>query len=400
MVSTTPELESFIARLDDPDWLLASRRAAAAIEATSGAPRWDRTDASRLEPAAFALRGGGSVSLRLPEAARGQGVLAAELGELARREPQRVQAHLGRVVPASAGRHEARNLAAHHGCLVHVPAGVVVAEPIEVTYRLDGGQFHPRTVVVLERGAEATVLQRVAGGPPADGEPALVTAVVEAELADGARLRYIELQQWGEGVAAYATRQAVLGRDANVQWLLGEIGGGIVRASTTSVLVGAGSEALALLVFFAAGRQHLDLAATLLHHGEHTNGLLLAKGVLAGTARTVYRGISDIRRGAKGSDSQQKENTLHLGHGVRSDAIPALYIDENDLQAGHAATTGKVDPEQLFYLQSRGLPLREAERLIVHGFFAPLLERVPLESVRQELTALVDAKIDRGLVAH
>ena len=394
-----PELESYISRLDDPDWLAASRRAAAAVEAASVAPRWDRTDASRLEPAAFALAGGGSVRLRVPAAARAQGVVAAELGELARSDPQRVRAHLGRLVPASAGRLEARNLAAHRGCLIHVPAGVVVAEPIEVAYQLDGGQFHPRTVVVLERGAEATVLQRCAGGPAADGAPALVTAVVEADVRDGARLRHIELQQWGEGVAVYATRQAVLGRDANVQWLLGEMGGGIVRAGTTSVLEGAGSEALALLVFFAAGRQHLDLTATLRHHGEHTNGLLLAKGVLAGTARTVYRGISDIRHGAKGSDSQQKENTLHLGHGVRSDAIPALYIDENDLQAGHAATTGKVDPEQLFYMQSRGLPRREAERLVVHGFFAPLLERVPLESVRQELTALIDDKIDRGLAA-
>ncbi len=397
MVSTTAELESYIARLDEPDWLLTSRRTAAAVEATLDAPHWDRTDASRLEPAGFALGGGGTVDVRLPEAARAQGVSAAGLAELSRLDPGRVERHLGRLVPAGAGRHEARNLAAHHGCLIHVPAGVVVAEPVEVVYRLEGGQFHPRTVVVLERGAEVTVLQRCAGGPDADAPPALVTAVVEAELGDGAHLRFIELQQWGEGAAVYATRQAMLGRDAHVQWLLGEIGGGTVRSSTTSVLEGAGSEALALLAFFAGGRQHLDLAATLRHHGPHTNGLLLAKGVLAGTARAVYRGTSDIRRGAKGSDSQQKENTLHLGHGVRSDVIPALYIDENDLQAGHAATTGKLDPEQLFYMQSRGLPVREAERLIVHGFFAPLLERVPLEAVRQELAALVDAKIDRGI---
>lgn len=396
MATTETGLLRYIDALAEPGWLAEARRAAARLEAEAELPRWDRTDVAGLDPAAFPPPAGGTVEVSLPPGAVEQGVIAGPIARLAAREPELVRSHLGRLVPAEAGKFESRNAAAHEGCLIFVPDGVALAEPIQITYRLAGtgpGQFHPRTVLVLGRTAEARVFQRQGGGPGA-GVAGLVTSVVEAELADGAQLRFVELQDWGLGVRNFTTRRAEVGRDARVEWLLGELGAGLSRSGTTSVLRGAGGEALSQLVFFATGSQHMDLLATLEHHGTRTNGLMLAKGVLAGRARAIYRGTSDIRRGAKDSNSQQKENSLHLTAGVRSDAIPALYIDENELQAGHAATTGRVDEEQLFYLQARGLPRREAERLIVHGFFAPLVEKIPLERARDELAALIDRKID------
>ncbi len=388
--------------LPGPGWLTDLRRAAARIDARTALPRWDRTDVSGLDLSRFALPAGGTVELTLPPEARERGVVAGTIADLARDEPELVQQHLGRLVPAQAGKFEARNAAAHHGCLVYVPDGIALSGPVHIVYRLGTGapaQFHPRTVLALGRMAEADVFQREDGGPPpgetdAGAATALVTSVVEAGIADGARLRFVELQNWSLGVRNFTARRCELGRDARVQWLLGELGGGLSRSATTSVLRGVGAEALSQVVFFPSGTQHMDLLATLEHHGARTNGLMLARGVLIGHSRAIYRGTSDIKHGAKDSNSQQKENTLHLSAGVRSDAIPALYIDENELQAGHAATTGKVDQEQLFYLESRGLTRREAERLIVHGFFAPLVERIPLPPAREELTALVDRKID------
>lgn len=399
MATTEADLIRYIDALPGPGWLADERRAAAHLDARTELPHWDRTDISGLDLSRFVLPAGGTVEIALPPEARDKGVIAGAIADLARDEPELVRRHLGRVVPADAGKFEARNAAAHQGCLVYVPAGAVLSAPVRITYRLGAGgaaQFHPRTVLVLGRTAEARVFQREEGGPAPGGGAALVTSVVEADIADGAQLQFVEIQNWGLGVQNFTTRRCELGRDARVQWLLGELGAGLSRSGTTSVLRGMGGDALSQLVFFASATQHMDLLATLQHHGARTNGLMLAKGVLTGRSRAIYRGTSDIKHGAKDSNSQQKESSLHLSGGVRSDAIPALYIDENELQAGHAATTGKVDEEQLFYMQARGLPRREAERLIVHGFFAPLVEKIPLEQAREELAALVDRKVDGG----
>lgn len=416
MATTAQDLRQWIGRLPDPSWLIQTRLRAAEVDAQTDVPRWDRTDISRLDLSAYELPAGGEVSFRLPAGAREKGVICGTIGDLAATEPELVRRYLGKVVSPESGKFEARNAAAHQGCLLYVPDGVALAEPVEITYRLDApgspvapaAQFHPRTVLALGRTAEVNVVQRDEGGGGGERRAgtalggatqggALVTGVVEADVADGAQLRFVEVQNWALGVQNFTTRRANLGRDARVHWLIGELGSGLCRSGTISDLREIGGEALSLLVFFAAGRQHMDLLATLRHHGARTNGHMLAKGVLSGHARAIYRGTSDIERGAKDSNSQQKENVLHLSGDVRSDAIPALFINENELQAGHAATTGKIDEEQMFYMASRGLPRREAERLIVHGFFAPLLERLPLESAREEIERLVDRKIDQGI---
>ena len=404
MATTAQDLRQWIDQLPDPNWLIEARRRAAEIDAHTDLPRWDRTDISRLDLSTYVLPAGGDVAFHLPAGAREKGVVCGTIDELAAAQPELVRRYLGKVVSAEAGKFEARNAAAHQGCLLYVPDGVALNDPVEIVYRLGdqaAAQFHPRTVIALGRAAEVNVVQRQEGGPgatlPPGAKGALVTGVVEADIADGAQLRFVEVQNWALGVQSFTTRQANLGRDARVHWLIGELGSGLCRSGTTTELREIGGEALSLLVFFGAGKQHMDLLATLRHHGQRTDGLMLAKGVLAGRARAIYRGTSDIERGAKDSNSQQKENVLHLSGDVRSDAIPALYINENQLQAGHAATTGKIDEEQMFYMASRGVPRREAERLIVQGFFTPLLERIPLESAREEITRLIDRKIDQGI---
>jgi Fe-S cluster assembly protein SufD len=378
----------------EPAWLQAWRQEAAAAAARLPVPRWDRTDAAAFD-APPGGEPGGAWTVTLPPGAAERGVVAGALAAVAAERPELVRRHLGTIVGPAAGRFEACNAASAEGVFVYVPDGLVVEGPLELVYRAreGAGRCHPRLVLALGRTAEATVVERHEGGP--DGARGMrATAVAEAEVGDGAHLRFVHVQDWAAGVAAHVVREARLGRDASVQWLIGELGGAMVRSGTVSDLVAPGGEALSLLVFFASGSQHMDIATTLRHTAPRTNGNMLAKGVLAGHARAIYRGTSDIERGARDSNSQQRENVLHLDPGVRSDAIPALYINENELQAGHAATTGKVDAEQLFYLASRGLAEREALRLIVHGFFAPLLERVPVEEVRRQLDLLIDRKID------
>ncbi len=389
-------MQKWIGAQREPAWLGVRRREAGTAEADLELPRWDRTDISGLDLAALRAPGG-RIQVHLPPQAAQAGVVAGEVSTLGPEHQEVAAAEFGRLVPVATGKLEARNAALGRVVLVLVPPGVALEQPIELVYELPsdpGAQLHTRTLVLLGRGAEARLLQRTLGGTTRTRGQALASAVVEARVGDGAQLQFMELQSWADGVYAFGQRTAEVGRDARVHWLLAELGGGLVRSGTRSVLGAIGGGALSPVVFFASGAQHLDLLATMVHQGQRTDGLMLAKGVVSGHGRSVYRGTSEILRGAKGCNSQQKENMLHLSPHARSDAIPALFIKENEVQAGHAATTGKLDEEQLFYLASRGLPRREAERLVVQGFFAPLLERIPVPAVREALVDLVDRKID------
>lgn len=394
----------------EPDWLRAWRgRASEAFERLP-VPYLDRTDLRQFPVDGFAppLQRPAAVLRGLDAAAAGKGVIFAELEAAAREYPELVQRHLFSQIAPEQGKFEALHAAAWTGgCLLYVPAHVEVEGTLEVVYRVpaEGSPFCPHTLLVLERGASASVVQQLEseqdpgggadGSGAADGSrpQALVVGMVEAVVADGARLRFADLQNLATDACSYVGRKGTLARDAELRWIVGELGGRLSRSYTSSVLRGQGGNAESLLVFFASGRQHLDMTLEMVHHGAHTNGEMVARGALKDQARTVFRGVSDIKSGAKQSNSQQRENTLHLSDGVRSDAIPSLYIDEFELAAGHAATVGRVDETQLFYLKSRGLPEKEALRLIVHGFFAPLLAAVPLEGVREALVSLIEGKL-------
>ncbi|HEX6971683.1 MAG TPA: SufD family Fe-S cluster assembly protein, partial [Limnochordia bacterium] len=210
---------------------------------------------------------------------------------------------------------------------------------------------------------------------------------------DGARVRYAAVQNLGQSTFNLTVRRAVLGRDASVEWVVGEFGSRTSRTATVSVLAGSGSESKSIMVFFGDGAQHLDLSVTMQHVGAFTTGEMLAKGAVGGRARVIYRGLTDIEHGAENASAFQRENTLILSKDARSDAIPGLEIDDNRVQAGHAATVGQVDELLLFYLMSRGLSRRVATKLIVDGFFDPIMQRVPLAAVKDELQRLIDGKM-------
>jgi Fe-S cluster assembly protein SufD len=159
-----------------------------------------------------------------------------------------------------------------------------------------------------------------------------------------------------------------------------------------TVLDGPGAEVDDVQVFFTAGRQHMDLTSNLLHRKPHTRGEVNVKGVLKGKSQAVFWGLIRIEPGAQGANAFQSERSLILEEGPRSNAIPSLEIEANDVRCTHAAATSQIDEEQLFYLRSRGLPEDEAQKLIVDGFFEPLIEKISLPFVQTRLRMLIDHK--------
>mgnify|MGYP001219932111 CR=1 FL=1 len=413
-------------RLGEPSWMRERRLAAYRAYEAMDLPKWDRTDVSGLslenlviyesgapvDPSSaggrlreiasaangsahlFIQAGSGRTWARLGEELAEKGVVVCDLQTAVREYEELFKEHFMSAVPHDVDKFVALHYAAvSSGCFIYVPKGVSVELPIEVRHFADeeGLCLFPHVLIVADRGSEVTVVE---GTESIDGERSrVVSEVVELCPMEGAQIRFAAIQNWGRATYNFTLRRSVLPRDARVEWVTGDFGGFLSRTHSTSELVGSGCEATDLSVFFGDGSQHIDLGITMKHIGDHTSSDMVTKGVLAGSARSVYRGLTDIERGARFTSGFQRENTMLLSETARSDAIPGLEIDETEVQAGHAATVVQVDKVQLCYLMSRGLPRTEALKLIVTGFFDPVLQRVPVEGVRAELQAMIDGKM-------
>ena len=191
----------------------------------------------------------------------------------------------------------------------------------------------------------------------------------------------------------YSNQRARLGRDAELQWVQNLLGARMVKTNSYFDLAGPGAQAFVHGFMFGDGRQHFDLHTLQRHVKDHTTSDLLIKTVLKDRARSVYQGLIQVSVGAQRTDAYQANRNLLLSETARADSIPGLEILANDVRCTHGATIGHVDDEQMYYLMARGLHRSTAQRLIVEGFFAPVLDRIPLESVRHQLREVIGRKI-------
>jgi Fe-S cluster assembly protein SufD len=330
-----------------------------------------------------------------PELAR-QGVVFASLDETARPYQTLLEGRLHGAVPAGRTRFTALHAAFRTGgVLVHVPAGVVVDRPLQVlTYvDRDGLAVFPHTLIILEEGAELTFIDRYVSP---DLDRVLSDAVVEIYGGPASRLRYVGLQEWGAGVTHVSVQRAILDRDADLRSLGVAFGADLSRSEVESVLEGDGSSSEMLGVYFADRTQHVDHRSIQDHLGSRTTSDLLYKGVLRDRSRTIYSGTVIIRAGAHKCDAYQTNRNILLSEQAKADSIPNLEILSNDpVRCGHAASVGPVDEDTLFYIQSRGIPFAEAQKLVVFGFFQEVLDRVTIPEVRAGLEAAIAAEIER-----
>jgi Fe-S cluster assembly protein SufD len=280
------------------------------------------------------------------------------------------------------------------GAFVHVPAGVVVEDPILVLHWCagDGRASFPHTLVSLGEGAQATVLDRF-GSPETDH---LVDAVTELLVGDNAHLRYLMVQEHGSRTWHLGLQRAHVGRDATLRTSAVALGGAYARLRSEARLDGQGAESDQLAVYFGDGNQMLDFRTLQDHAAPNTRSDLLFKGAVEDTARSVYSGLVHLRPPAKKANASQTNRNLVLTEGASAESIPNLEIEANDVKCSHASTVGPIDDEQLYYLESRGIPPEEAERLIVLGFFDDVFERLPVGALTRGLRRSVVDKLEHA----
>lgn len=325
-----------------------------------------------------------------------RGVLFGNLETLVRRHGDLLRPHLfARAFEAGYDKLAALHAACFGGgTLLYVPRGVAIDSPLYTLAVLsDGGVDLGHTLIVLEDGAEATVLAETAS--TAETGKGLHCGGVELLLAPGARLRYAQLQNWGPGVWHFAHQHALLEGGASLQWTAAALGSRLAKVNQRVALLGSGGTAQLDGVMFADGRQHLAYHTLQQHQAPDCSSDLLYRGALQGRSQVVWRGMIKVAPDAQKTDAYQRNDNLILSPEARADSIPGLEIQADDVRCSHGATAGRVDEEQIFYANTRGLRRQEALRMIVLGFFQQAFDRMPVQSVRAALAQAIRGRVEK-----
>jgi Fe-S cluster assembly protein SufD len=274
------------------------------------------------------------------------------------------------------------------GAFVYLPADVEAAEPIEISYEFPAGAVgFPYTVVLAESGARASIVQRCSG----DG--AFVCGVDEIVLEEAAAIDFAGVQRLSDAATIVQTRAAAPGRDASVAWACAELGAALSVGDISVEIASPGVDAAVSNVFFPAGTQHVDVVATLDHRVGDSTSRTLVKSAAVDRGQARFLGNIRIAPNAQGSDANLRDDALLLSPTAHVDSVPALEIAANDVKAYHGATVGAIDADQIFYMETRGVDRRAAERMIALGFFEPAIARFPGETLRAEIRAALQGKL-------
>jgi Fe-S cluster assembly protein SufD len=338
------------------------------------------------------------VHAELDEALRARGVVFCDLHTAARDHGAVVRERLGTAVRDDDWKYVALNAALWSGgAFVYVPKGIEIELPLTFALGVTepGLAAFPRVLVVADRDARVTLIDEE--WSPTFEERGFASGVVELFAGDGAAIRYVNVQRWGRNVNNFVTVRGKLGRDAHVLAIMVGIGGDITRHTLEVTLDQPGARSEFLGLSFGDGTQHFDYTTLQDHIADHTVSDLLFKAALKDRAQDVWYGVVRIRPTAHSAEANQTSRNLLLSDHARAAPIPILEIEAWDVtRCSHGATAGPVDPEQLFYLQSRGIPRPEAERLLVEAFFAEVLDRIPSERLRTRVARALDEKLRGG----
>ena len=330
---------------------------------------------------------------QLPTELAEQGVIFADFYTALEEIPEIMEKYF-----MSSVKYDEDKLAAYHtayfnsGAVLYIPDNVEINQPIEGIFYQDSESdvpFNKHILIIAGKHSKFTYLEclETYGSGTV---PVTANITVEVIAQDGAQIKFSAIDRLGENVTAYISRRGKLDDDSMIDWAIGVMNEGNVIADFDSDLFGRGSHADMKVVALSRGKQIQGIDSRVTNYGCNSIGNILQHGVILEKGTLTFNGIGHIIKGAKGADAQQESRVLMLSDKARSDANPILLIDENDVTAGHAASIGQVDPEDMYYLMSRGLDQATAERLVVRGFLGSVIVEIPVKEVRAEMIETID----------
>ncbi len=386
---------------------MASSAQAATLELPTfkGRAGWEFTDISGLDLAAYEPLREQETGAVVPEplfalpdagAPLPDGVIVTSIGQASVEHSELLQRHLGTLIDGDDMFVALNDQGFRSGSFVYVPRGVVVKQPIALctVQRRSGTLLNQRTLIVMDEGAQAEVWEQyLSGAPEIDG---VFNAVTELIVGDASSLRYVCGQALSERSWIFGAQRAEVGRDASLDWVALGFGSASGRVRMETRLGGQGAQARVTGAYATHGAQHIDFDTTQEHAAPNTTSDLAFRGVLQGRSSAVWKGNIIVDPGAQKTDAFQESRNLLISKRAHADAIPGLEIQADDVRCTHAAAIAQVDPEQIFYLRSRGLDAGAAKQLVIEGFLSALVERFEQGSVREVLAAALEQRL--GLI--
>lgn len=280
------------------------------------------------------------------------------------------------------------------GTFLYVPRNVNVEVPLQSLYYQDSANagFINHVIVIAEESSSVTYVENYLSEQQ-EGS-AVANMVTEVYVGANAKVEFGAVDNLSSDVTTYVNRRAHVSRDGQIEWAIGHLNNGHTISENYTALVGDGSIGHTKAVSIANNDQKQNFTNNVKHFGKASESNLLIHGVQKEAANSIFNGITKIEHGASKAYGDQTQRVLMLSEKARGDANPILLIDEDDVEAGHAASVGRIDPVQLYYLMSRGISRTEAERLIIHGFLAPVVNQLPIDEVKEQLVEVVEGKVN------
>lgn len=337
-----------------------------------------------------------NVKINCPEQLSSKGIIFTEISSAIRLYPERLKELFEhRSIPTDMDKFVALNHALFNsGFFLYVPKNIELDKPVRNLFFgvSPGIGVFSQSIIILEEGSKASLVEQLySPSSPHQGQ-SLYSNITEAYLGRSASLSLSTIQNFSDNVNVFSNRKSVGGIDSVVNWNTSYLGGAVTRSRLDSLMNGQGSSAQDLEVVFGSKQEKFDLVSNLVHVGRDTTGRVIAKGALKDKSRLIAKGIIRIFQESKNTRAYLADHAILLSPEARADAIPALEIETDEVKATHSVSVAQVDAEQIFYLTTRGLSLDEARKVIVMGFFEPVIQDLPLREVKWNLRYLVEKK--------
>lgn len=366
--------------------------------------KWIESDTSLVEkPAAddevikVTQLGQTLLHVNLPQKLQDQGVILTDIFAAAREYPELFNKYFMTAINPEENLLTAYHLAyLNAGLFLYIPKNVEIEKPIEAEIIQDSTQDEPlisHILVIADRGSRIKFIQHLT--TIGDHENA-ANMMIELMAQENSEIDFSSLDEFGPHTHTYFKRRADIGKDAHVEWAVGLMNDGNTVGDMDSELLGDGGYANSKMIAVTTRDQEVGVNNRVTNHGKHTTGLINQRGVILEKSELIFNGIGQIIHGAHGAKADQQNRVLIMSDQARGDANPILLIDENDVEAGHAASVGPVDQQQMYYLMSRGIPRAQAERMVIRGFLGAVLSAIPAADVRNKLITILERKLADG----
>lgn len=275
----------------------------------------------------------------------------------------------------------------NNGVYLYIPKNIELEEPIRVNFNFNGATSVLHNIIIAESNSKIDFIEEYSNNETAKEQ--LNSCVTEVFANNGSKINFYHLNNWTKNVYNFTNIVGALEKNASIKWVSGCFGGKLNRLRIDANFNGQGSQCSNIGLFLGKEKEHIDFTTNAYHNTENTTNDILVDGILKDGSSSACRGLIKIEKQAQKTNSHLANHILKLGEKTLANSIPSLKIDANDVKAGHGATVGQINEEHIFYLMARGLSRQEAERLIIEGFFEPIIQKIPLEELREKIKVLI-----------